>query len=113
MENSTLEFYKTEQTYRTIRFLGAGVLLVIGLGIIAWASVQIATATNPWYVHVGNMVVSFLAGSWAGPVTYGWVGRFRGYIRTHAGRTTAIEASIDSSRTSSDINPDGTGPHDE
>ena len=97
------EFVRIVEIHRTIRTIAICVVVAIGIVAVCWAAVRI-TEKPPWLV----LLLAILA---PGGVVYSIIRTFRWYIKRTNQRVVDLEKRLDSDRTSSGLDKNGTTPH--
>lgn len=102
-----------QEIFRTFRVLFICTAVVLGMYFIVNGVVSILTDDkNPWVQVVSIVCAMILGVVGAQTPIFVKLSNFRKYIRNHANRTADLEASVDQTRTSSELNKDGTTPLD-
>lgn len=110
---STVHLVFIHELFRFLRWVVVSIAVITGVYFVVDGVVSVMTdVKNPW-VEVASIVSAFLTGLLASQTPmYLKLRRFRRYISKHSSRTSQLEIDIDSERTSSGINTDGTHPLD-
>lgn len=110
LTKNDLDFARTREYQRTIRWGIVAATVGSSIAFIAWAVVRIATdGKSPWFAAILTSLVTGLLGS--SPTLY-WIVKFRGYMKTDHQRVIGFEVDLNHDRESSEIEKDGTSPND-
>lgn len=99
------EVVRVQELHKTIRMAILGVVILGGLGIIGWVVVKVSESP-PWLQALALLLGTSAPGAWLWRMRV----RFQRYMANDHQRLVDLEASFDSERVSSGINPDGTSP---
>jgi len=98
------------ERHKTYRLAIVSTAILGGMGIVAWAIVQIKENQTFWDIFFTALIV--ILASWK-PVStiFRIEAKFRQYMETDHQRACELEQSVDPDRSSSGLNKDGTSPH--
>lgn len=102
-----VEAKRIQERYKTIRVAIIGIVVLLGLAIIAYVLLKLADQP-PWL-----QALAIIAGALAPSIVLWRITiQFRRYMAIDHSKRIELEATIDASRTTSGISPDGTTPDD-